>query len=574
MWNHPSIKVIDLSGNEIATEAYLWLVELCKSAVSLEKLVLEDTLLQDHEIFHLNSILERNMKFHRGSAVSPNTPQGSHAFQPSTSIRAQALKEDIFGVSAGRAASPKLGQVSTAATIGSPAKKTGGSHSAAEWTAIDGARRKSVEGVKSLSSQLAALLDNPQVRTYQKTPEERDYLVSMLKTSALYDLLLPPLGASPKMKESIDHDENLRVLSFEEKEVVLQQRQEEAKRVERVNDTIQFIASVMLKATYKDGEVVSEAGDRAEWVFFVGNGGNLFTEPPADYSQSPAAREDREGALLPLTYGEGCFCGEQELMLDDFGSNWVRRQNIIARTNEGEARRASGAQRATPPPANAARSPAPGDRSASPSAANTAASSPAGSVHNLKPKTPGSPTGLQSISNNASQTGSDSEEVVVWQLRREVFIQIFVRELTQQRAAWRRFCDSVPAFVGLTGYAKMRLADGLHKTRFIAGETVNTSPKENILIVVDGALAIRNVDALRNEPRSLIRGEVVAFADLMDETSASIVAQSSTSIPMSGGSAANAEGSPSLFILPLATLEARYPIEIGQQLRKQRKMWW
>jgi hypothetical protein len=589
LYSHPRLKILDLSDNELATEAYVWLAEFCKSAVSLETIVLERTLLQDHERLHLESLLARNVKFHRGGAQG-DKQQRSAYFSPglATGNTFSSLSVLGGGGGAGVGGSPQPFGYSTGgdsfAGALSALESTASLYPAATSTGTLPSNRKAVHtksylerhhdlapaallqaginqshrldttaasvfvvpGVKNVTAVMSSLLEQPNIRVYAKTADERKYLRDLIRRSPFVQFLLPPSELSPGLQLLTEEESKFRSLSFEEREVVQKKQLEEERKRERVDDLIEFIISVLLKAVYLHNDLIVEAGDRAEWIFFVGTGGTVAS---ADGSQH---------------FSEGAYFGEEELLQDDVSGNWRRKMSYLAEVPNSNAPGGS--------------SPFPDDSPTPP--ARTAAPSP-----NI-----GFVSGSPTAASNA-QYPTSTPRLVVWQLRREIFCRLFAREISLQRAAWRRFADGVPAIMSMQNYHKSRLCDLLRRVRHQDGEVIefyrkaNRSLSDFLFVVVEGSLLLRNATGTTSrahEPRPFLRGEVVGFSPTMDLGSVLLKMttpnandnNSVTGSIISAATTSTATGQPCLCILDLQQVNEVAPKEVLAHLRRFQKVWW
>lgn len=91
----------------------------------------------------------------------------------------------------------------------------------------------------------------------------------------------------------------------------------------RLDAEVDTMVRCLHRATFRDGELVVEVGDTAEWVHLVVSGGTV---------------ELRRGDEV-MTMRPGAIFGEEELLGDEAAGGWTRRCTAVARVAERECDR-------------------------------------------------------------------------------------------------------------------------------------------------------------------------------------------------------------------------------------------
>ena len=281
---HPSLREVDLSNNGLGTDCYLNLVRFVKATPSLEKLVLDGCLLQQHEQQHLTALVAVNAKHKQEQASNLSTsvlylpgvkPGGRNA--AAKKRQADASGSPRSGtkkiVSAGSSLHviqyephPTKPQIVSASTLKDIISRKSRTYLSQVLSNVDAGNALGSNAVK-------VPIQHPSMREYHKAPEVSEALKLSLRRTVQFQafqrLVFPTIPQPRSDRSSLVNPKSLDFgPTVEEREhdelVELQKTQ-----VDLVLEKL--VASLQL-AVYKNGEYVTEAGDVATFVFLVEQG--------------------------------------------------------------------------------------------------------------------------------------------------------------------------------------------------------------------------------------------------------------------------------------------------------------
>jgi hypothetical protein len=279
---HPSLRLVDLSGNEIGTNAYLELVPLLKGTPSLESLNVDGTLLLPHEQAHLLALAAINAKRKQAQATNLSVAgsRGDRRSPNSSKSPTQRQQPDFLGKGMlFRKLAPSAGIDEHVIQYEQHSLKPGVLSTA---TVKDIETRKSrmyisqvlsnVDAGQAQGSQSVKIpIQHPSMREYAKTPEQAEMLKKLLRETpqfrAFRQLVFPeiptPAGEKTQNPKSLDFGPTV-----EEREY-LDLVKAQGSQIDLVLDKL--VASMQL-GIYKNGEHIVESGEAATFVFLIEKG--------------------------------------------------------------------------------------------------------------------------------------------------------------------------------------------------------------------------------------------------------------------------------------------------------------